>query len=179
MTELNRQLIADLARLSVRYGPDDWDHLLELLEDERRRGQVTRLLRELAASSRARRQNRPKGSRPAPPRAHRVREALAAIGEVDPGRAELLEEVWRKLRQRELLPTLPLIRAFAEATGLKGLGGSKRDQAVTELMEQIVDMPHEELERLMRETVVQDRKLGEEYERWVRLILGQPSSTTE
>lgn len=177
MTELNRQLITDLARLAVRYSPDDWDRLLELLEDERRRGQVTTLLRELAASSRARRQNRPKGSAPA--HAHRVREALAAIGEVDAGRAELLEEVWRKLRQRELLPTLPLIRAFAEATGLKGLNASKRDQAVTELMEQIVDMPHEELERLMRDTVVQDRKLGEEYERWVRLILGQPSSTTE
>ena len=39
----------------------------------------------------------------------------------------------------------------------------KREQAVTELMERLVDMPTEAM-RVMRETVVNDRRRGEEYE---------------
>lgn len=70
---------------------------------------------------------------------------------------------------------MPLVRSFAQATGLKGLQSSKREQAVTELMEYIVAMPPDELQRIMRETVVQDEGgLTAEYERWVSLILGQP-----
>jgi hypothetical protein len=31
----------------------------------------------------------------------------------------------------------------------------------------------------MRQTVVEDRKLGEEYDQWVRLILGRPIGTAD
>ncbi len=84
--------------------------------------------------------------------------------------------MWRKLRQRELLPTMTAVRTFAEATGLKGLESTRREQAVAELIEQLVEMPSDDLEQMMRHTVVEDRKLGDEYERWVRLILQQRST---
>jgi len=175
VTDVNPQLIGDLARLASRYGPDEWERLLHALEDDGQRGQVTMLLRELASTSRSRQRRQVRGSHSSA-RVHRVREALTTIRGADPARAAALEEVWQKLRERELLPTMPLVRSFAQATGLKGLQSSKREQAVTELMEYIVAMPPDELQRIMRETVVQDEGgLTAEYERWVSLILGQPS----
>lgn len=174
MSELNPQLIADLARLATRYAPEEWERLISCLEDEQRRAQISRLLHELAATSRTRRQ----GSRPvqrSSARAPKLREALAQTRDRDPARAELLEGVWLKLRQRELLPTMAMVRAFAEAVGLKGLEATRREQAVTELLEHLVQVPSDVLEQMLRQTIVEDRDLGEEYERWVRLILGRRS----
>jgi hypothetical protein len=94
-------------------------------------------------------------------------------------RADALDQLWSKLRDRELLPTMPMVRTFAAAVGLKGLTSTKRDQAVTELLEQLVGMPLDEVERLMAATVVEDRKLGDEYDRWVRLIIGHPPTGAE
>jgi hypothetical protein len=179
MTQLNPQMIADLARLAARYAPEEWERLIAVLDDERRRSQLSAALQELAAASRARREFRPRGAPKQPGPAKRLRAALTNLREVDPARADLLEDVWLKLRQRELLPTMALVRAFAEETGLKGLESTKREQAVTEVMEQIVDMPAEALEEMMRDTAVQDRQLGEEYEQWVRLILRQRSPTSD
>jgi hypothetical protein len=83
----------------------------------------------------------------------------------------MFEDMWTKLRRRELLPTLAAVRAFAEAVGLKELGANRREQAIVELVRQLVAMPSGDLEQMMHQTVVVDRQLGEEYERWVRLIL--------
>lgn len=175
MTEFNPQMMADLARLAVRYSPEDWERLIECLEDRRRRGQASKLLRELAATSQASR-DRSAVRKRKPPHTPRLRETLARIRDNDPARADLFEEMWRKLRQRELLPTMTAVRTFAEATGLKGLESTRREQAVAELIEQLVEMPSDDLEQMMRHTVVEDRKLGDEYERWVRLILQQRST---
>lgn len=175
MTELNPKLMADLARLTARYPPEDWERLIECLEDRRRRGQVSRLLRELAATSRVR-PGRSTGGKRSPPRTPRLRETLARIRTEDPARADLFDEMWLKLRRRELLPTMATVRAFAEAVGLKGLESSKREQAVAELIERLVEMPSGDLEQMMRQTVVEDRELGKEYERWVHLILRQQST---
>lgn len=176
MTEINRQLLADLARIATRYPADDWLRLADWLEDERRRAQVGALLRELAATSRstAARRSKPRhrgGAVRGASRLPQLRASLAATRETDPARADLLDDIWAKLRQRELLPTMDAMRGFADLLGLKRLNSPKREQAVAEIMEQLVEMPSDKLEQLMQQTVVTDRELGEEYERWVRLIL--------
>jgi len=104
-----------------------------------------------------------------------VRESLAQVRAEDAARADLLEDIWLKLRERELLPTIAAVRVFAQVMGSKGIQSTRRYQAVTELMEQQVALPGDALEHRMRHTVVEDRKLGEEYEEWVRLILGRSS----
>jgi hypothetical protein len=171
MTDANPQLLVDLARLARRYPAEDWQKLLEALEDRGKRAQLSRLLRELAAASSA----RPSRSKTATSRTPRVRAALDRIRREDPVRADLLDEIWAKLRKRELLPTMSALRAFADAAGLKHLESAKREQAVTELLEGLVEMPSDDLEYRMRRTIVTDRKLGAEYERWVRLILERGS----
>jgi hypothetical protein len=171
VNELNHKLVADLALLGGRYPPEDWAYLIACLDDVTLREQVRNLLRELEATSHSVRYRTRPGTRAAV-RTKRLREALERIRATDPVRADGLEQLWEKLRGRELLPTMPMVRAFAAAVGLKGLDSQKREQAVTELLERIVDMPPDELERLMSETVPEDRQLRNEYERWVYLIMG-------
>jgi hypothetical protein len=175
VTGLNQQLIADLARLATRYAPEDWEILLEGLEDEKRRAQIVALLQELAATSRVRPR---KATRDSDHRARlpRVRDALAKARVEDPARAERLEEAWARLRRRELLPDMRSIRAFAEAAGLKGITSAKREQAINEVMELLIGLPTEALERMLQSPVVYDRASGDEYERWVHLILGRDES---
>jgi len=170
MSELNAKLLHDVARLAAKYQPREWEQLAAYLDDPAQREQVKNVLLELASVSRSRRKQAPSRPRRA---AVPVREALARIRQDDPARADLLDDIWLKLRERELLPTIATIRAFADAMGSKGIKSTRRDQAVNELVVQLIELPGDALEQRMRQTVVEDRKLGDEYEQWVRLILGR------
>jgi hypothetical protein len=176
MNEPNPKLLRDLAGLAAKYRPRDWEELAAWLEDEGQRERVQTLLVELASVSRARRKQTTRRVKPRAP-ASRVREALARVRAEDAARADLLDDIWLKLRNRELLPTLTAVRVFGQAMGSKGIQSKRREQAVTELMERLIELPGEALEQRMRQTVVDDRKLGEEYEEWVRLILGRSPGT--
>jgi|GEM_PF-5120173 len=170
-------MVSDLARLATKYKAKEWAELAEWLEDPQRRQAVHNLLVELAvASATAGKQPKPRKRRKVS-QAAKVREQLKKIGVEEPERADLLEDVWLKLRQRELLPSLPALRAFAEALGFKSLKGSRRDQAVTELMTLLIDLPQDSLDRKLREAAVtvEDRSLSDEYQDWVRLILQRPN----
>jgi hypothetical protein len=176
MTDLNAKLLNDLAQLAAKYKASDWESLIAWLEDERRREQLRTLLLEIASVSRTRKKparHRAKRRNPA----SQVREALAQVRGEDAERADLLDDVWLKLRERELLSTIGEVRTFAQAIGLKGINSKRRDQAVTELMERLIEIPGDSLEQRMRETVVNDRGLREEYGEWVRLILGATPGT--
>jgi hypothetical protein len=177
---VNRKLVEDLGRLAARYPPSDWRALLECLEDETRRNQVRELLLDLqfASSSRPRRPTKARSAKKES-RAAIVRDEIRRLRETEPARADFLDDVWMRLRARELLPKMPMVRAFAETVGMKGLEATAREQAVSELMAHLVHVPPESLERSLRETTVDDRQLGEEYERWVRLILGERRGAAE
>jgi hypothetical protein len=172
MMDVNPKLLNDLARLAVKYRKSDWEQLAAWISDEAQREQIRCALLDLAAvsqSARKRPRRRPKKRTPA----SRLREAITKVRGEDAARADLLDNLWLKLRERELLPTLAAVRAFGEAIGSKGIESTRRDQAVTELMERLLEMPGDALEERMRQTVVHDRSLGDEYEEWVRLILGR------
>jgi hypothetical protein len=171
MSELNEKLVADLARLVVRYPAEDWEHLANWLADDRLRDSLRTLLEELATASRA--SGKTKKNTAATNRTKRLREAISRLRLTDPARANEIELLWEKLRSRELLPTMPSVKAFAAAIGLKGLESTKREGAILELLHHLAAMPSGEAERLMANTVVEDRHLGAEYERWTQLIMGQ------
>jgi hypothetical protein len=177
MNELNPKLLSDLARLAAKYRAKDWEQLAAWLDDEKQRDQLRVLVLELAAVSappRKRRSTRSK--RPSP--ASKVREKLAKMRVDDPARADLLEDTWLKLRERELLPTIADVRAFAQVMDPKGIQASRRDHAVTELLGLLIELPADSLEDKMRQTVVEDRNLGAEYQQWVKLILRSPRGTS-
>jgi hypothetical protein len=178
MTEPNYKLLSDLARLAAKYRPKDWEQLAAWLDDESQRQRLQTLMTELAAVSRAPRK-KPARRTKAPAPASRLRKELAKVRREDTRRADLLEDIWLKLRERELLPTTAAVRSFAQAMGSKQATSSRRDQAIIELMHLLIQLPGGALEERMRQTVVTDRKLGEEYEEWVRLILGRVSDARD
>ncbi|MDQ6615693.1 MAG: hypothetical protein M3083_13370 [Actinomycetota bacterium] len=174
MTRPNPGLVADLARLAAKYPPDDWDALSGFLRDPDRLAELAEMADRLGSASRNRARQVKHASR-----GPSVREALARLCGEDPARAERLEEVWARLRRRELLPEMRSVRAFAEATGLKTLESTRREQAVAEVMTQILDLPSDELAAALIHASAPDRELGEEYGRWVQLILGRDADRAD
>lgn len=170
MTEPNPQLITDLARLVAKYSPSDWDGLLGFLRDPKRQADLVEVVEQLATVSR-----RQRLAGIGAGLSGEVRKALRRIRTQDPAQADLLEDVWARLRRRDLLPDMRAVRAFSDAVGLKGLDATRRDQAVTEVMKHIVDLSIGDLVTAMERAATADRSLGEEYERWVHLILARPS----
>ena len=173
MTHLDPRLLKDLSRLAQRYPPEQWSLLAAWVNDDRNQRKVAYVLQELAEASRSARQ-RP-SSRAASSRAEAIRRTIKEMQGEDPERAAALEGLWDKLRARELLRTMAAMRSFVAHAGLGDLGSSRRDQAVTELMEQLVALPRDEIDRIARTPSTDGRDLGEEYERWVRLILDRKS----
>jgi hypothetical protein len=171
LTDINLRLVADLARLVSRYDAEDWAALSRLLQDAESRKALAAMLDELAqASARQRSTGRPQ--RPASP--SNIRGRLAELEKTDPERAQVLNDLWMKVRSREVLPDTASVRAFSEAVGIKTLVVRRRDQAISEILEHLITLPDVELQdALSRATIRVDRRLGEEYEKWVALILGR------
>jgi len=179
---LNTNLLGELARLASKYEPDEWSALLDAIKDERRRAEVVALLEELATVS-GRSRLKPRRGPRKQAGASRVaagvlRERLAALRETDPTRADVLDGLWVKLRSKELLGDMPSLRAFAEATGIKGLQAPRREQAVHEVVLHLMDLPKADLEHaLERASKQRGQAFGQEYERWVNMIMSGGSDT--
>lgn len=94
--------------------------------------------------------------------------------------AKVLEDLWRRLRGRELFPDMGSLRAFAETAGMKEFRPTKREQAITALLRHLIELPLAELRTTLARPVTSTAARTDEYERWVELILGrgEPPGTT-
>jgi hypothetical protein len=173
-SDLNTKLVADLARLVTRYSPDDWRTLLLLFENEETRKLVVLLLDELAhASARRRSSNSPSRSTTSAS----IRQRLDEMGEAEPAHAHLLADLWARIRSRELLPEMSNLRVFSEEIGMKTLASRNRDQAASEVIGHLMNISEMDLKAALKAASAGvERKLGEEYENWVRLILDRDSA---
>lgn len=167
-SRVNPALIADLARLTRRYPPEDWQALLALLNDESERGRMIALLEELSQASRQVRSKKPGGAKTSTSR------LLESLNATDPQKAELLRDLRLRLLARDLFPSLSDLRAFAAALGLEDLpSAKKREQNVNYLVRCLADLPYDHVVQALSKTTASGRDLGGEYERWVRLILAR------
>jgi len=170
---VNPKLIADLARLAARYGPEDWKALSRLLKDEESRALVATMIDELAKASRRSRQ-RPNNRTARAVVRPTMRDRLAQLRQADPERADLLNDLWVRIRNRELLADMTSLRAFSEAIGMKTLLAGRHEQAASEVVQHLMSLPPEALGvALSRSTLKVDRELGDEYDQWVSLILNR------
>ncbi len=174
MTDLDPRLLKDLGRLAQRYPPEQWSLLAAWVDDDRNQRKLAHLLREMTEASRSAR-DRPGPTRAPSSRAETIRKTIKEMQEEDPERAAALEALWEKLRAREMLRTMAEMRSFVAHAGLNDLGSTRREQAVAELMVQLMALPKDDVERIARAPSIEDRDLGEEYERWVQLILDRKS----
>ncbi|MCA1702067.1 MAG: hypothetical protein LC808_01860 [Actinobacteria bacterium] len=91
---INPDLLSDLARLAGRYPPEEWQLLIQWLEDPSRRRELALVLDELAAAS-TRRRARPSAER-RPGRSQPVPKRIDVVRATDPDRATVLEDLWRQ-----------------------------------------------------------------------------------
>ncbi len=174
MNEAKRDdLLRDLAKLLVKYGPEDWRHLISALQDEAyRRSVISALEALLPLTGVARREGKREAAWP------RARPAglLAELETQDPRRHELLSTFRRHMLERRLLGSARALEEFARVCGIEGPIPAKRPQAVNVLLRNLSARPMEELERLLKqvgppEAPREGRDFGAEYEHWVDLIL--------
>lgn len=168
--EINRDLVADLARLARRYPPEDWDAILRWLEDDTRRQQLSSLLRQLSIVSKRVMPPRKREKRP-----QSIGRLLEEMRSTEPAKAELLRDLYRRLLTRELLPTPASLREFIEIAGLESSSTQKREQATNQLIRQLASLQHDDIKKALEVASTGPRDLGKEYERWVALILGRSS----
>jgi hypothetical protein len=164
MTSDDSKLIKDLARLASRYGPEDFATLGRLIREGSLESLLIKALEDLAtasASSNARK-----------PPSKTIVAKLNALRDTDPRRAELLSDLRSRLQAGEVLPTLASLRAFGEMLGMKELQATRREKAVPIILEHLLALPDRDFEAALEQAANQpDRQLGDEYDRWVSLIL--------
>lgn len=171
---INMDLIYDLARLARKYTPEDWGDLLRLLNDDESRRQVINLLQEIREVSSTNRKRSSKLHK-----ITRIPDLLKDVRAKDPEKGIILSEFWKRLRNHELLVKVSNIRMFANTIGLQDITATKRDQAIGELMRQLIALPTDKIEDALTKTTVEPRDFSEEYERWVSLILSHKRDSKE
>jgi alanyl-tRNA synthetase len=168
--ESNKDLLIDLARLVKKHPPEEWESVINWFKDEERREKLLAIIQELAGvSKKIHDKSRRKRNIPG------IAYLLDEVRQIDPQKAELLRQFWNKLRSREVLPTFSTMRMFAEAAGLPIISAKKREQAVNELMRQFMNLPYDEIQDTLQKALIARSNFGEDYGRWVDLILGNRS----
>jgi hypothetical protein len=174
MDQINRELLVDLCRLVRRYSSQDWQGIIKWLEDDERRMQFVTLLRELAITSKeVASKSRRKENQPG------IIHFFENLRRIDPVKASLLEEFRSKLQARNVLPTLGDLRIFADSIGFKSFSPRRREEAITQIIKHLGNLPYEEIQKALQKTLIAPRDLGKEYEQWVNLILGRSPSRAD
>jgi hypothetical protein len=164
-------LLADIARLIVKHGPQPFEDLAQRLRDGRLIDDLAALL---DASAQAGRQSkRPLGSK------HTGAKALIGINEIlrqceveSPEKAHSLRQLHEKLIAGTLLPTLRDIRHFAEDNGLPTVTAKSRNKAILSLIRAVSSLPLERITSLMVRALQLEQKGERTLEGWTDVILG-------
>jgi CDP-glycerol glycerophosphotransferase (TagB/SpsB family) len=174
--DLNGKLIGDLGRLAAKYPSDDWRALLSALNDKESRDQVAALLEELISSSSRQGTRTVKQSSILPD----LRERLEHLNKSEPDRARILNDLWLRLRSKELLPDMPSVRSFAENIGIKELTVKKREQAVPAIVLHLARLAQSDFDSTLASALGgRNADIDEDYGRWVEMILGSGPSGTD
>lgn len=161
------QLLAELARLIDRYGPEGFATLASVLrnpEEARELAAVVEgaLVVRRPTNSRKRQSNRmPLGSR-----------ILETLKKSEPEKYELLASFRDDFAAGKILPSIRRVRGFADENGMMLGSVSSRDKAVTPLLRYMAALPLSRVQTLVQETACEqadDRSLAS----WSDVIMGR------
>lgn len=173
MSKVNPDLLLEVARLLQKYPRKDWQDLLAALRDD----SSMRTFEELAetmASPRLRRsiptqiRTRTRGTRPPS-----VTVLLQRLRQSDPQKAEMLSQFRTLALGRQIFQSTTDLRNFAHATGLKLSNDVEREKVVSDLVRAMASMTNDEIRNRLSSLSAQSENLSEDYERWVKIILGK------
>ena len=154
MPKVNPVLLFDLARVFGRYTPDEWRDLMLALQNPAFHDQLLYFVEQ------ARRISDESRRRPAP---------SSRAAELEFRRAILINQIRSDLRSRPLAE----LRELAAYLDLDADPRSKRDGLIKSIVRTLSTKTLAEIRKTASASLIDDT-IGEDYDRWGRLIMGTP-----
>ncbi len=157
------ELLADLARLYKKYGPDVFEQLASRVSSPAFAETLASILKETAHVGRLTKSTHQAEVRRRPPHAERehggritkstarpsLRKELHELNITNPEKYHLLESFASDIKSRRLLAKVRDIRRFAAENGLPPITAKSHDQAVSYFIRALLPLPLDELTKML------------------------------
>ena len=166
-------LVAEIGRLLVEYPEKDWRALADRLRDRE-------LVEDIAAAIDDALRLRASPVEKSRKVRHPARESvIAKVARVDRAKAERLSALKSRLMDRDARLPFAHIRSFASSLGIKEDLSNRRDQAVNEIVHHLAAKTSDEIDHTLKTALSLQPTEGQEFDRWVKLILGDSTPKEE
>ena len=163
-------LVAAIGRLLVEYPAKDWRALANCLRDQTFVNEIATAIdnsiAEVAKAKQKAKKTRPK----------RRLSVLAQVAQEDEAKFEVLSALNSQLTENTQGVTLADIRRFADSLGMKEELPRRRAQAVNHIIRYLASRRTEEIKAILHSDFSLQQPAGQEFDRWVDLILGDEAS---
>lgn len=157
-------LIAEIGRLFIEYPAKDWKLLADHIRDPALIDDIVATIEQGIAHA-AKATEKTKEERPK----RRVSRKPRVLPE-DEAKAKILTMLKSRLADKTLTPVN--IREFASLLGMKEKLATHRERAGNQIIRYLANKSTEEIEAALRMMLPVERPVGQEFDRWVSLILG-------
>ncbi|MCY4441528.1 MAG: hypothetical protein OXE53_15140 [Deltaproteobacteria bacterium] len=164
-------MVAEIGRLLIEYPEKDWRELAGYLKDRALVENIATAIDDAIALT-AKLPQKVKKERPKPSMSE-----LARVAQEDKEKAETLTALKSRLADKDKTVTLAYIREFASSLGMKEELANRREQAVNQIIQYLATKTTEEIEAALNTMLPVQQSSGQEFDRWVHLILGGDAST--
>lgn len=165
-------LLAEIGRLLVEYPEKDWKSLADRLRNRALFDDIATAIDDAVVVVAKSAAEKTKKDRP-----KRRMSSLARVAQEDKAKAEILSALKSRLTDKDKTVTLAYIRGFASSLGMKEELASRREQVVNQIVHYLATKSTEEIEAALRMALPVQQPRGQEFDRWVDLILGGDAST--
>jgi aspartokinase len=173
LTQVNPELLLEVARLARKYPTGDWRNLLAVLKDDSSLKTLVELAETMSQPRTSKRLSILSGDTHPTTRQAPVTTLLRKIGTENQEKAEVLKKFRTLAVSRQLFESTSDLRDFAISLGLKVSNNEDRERVTNDLIRMMSGMETSELtEKLSSFTVIKSN-LSQDYERWVKIILGK------
>lgn len=161
-------LLADLAKLLSKYGPETFETLAKSLSAPDTMQSLVKALRDTAIFGQQARLSRraPNSDK----HAGSVHDELVALERFDPQKHELLTKLYQGLQDKSVLPTFRDLKDFAAGQGLPPIKGGTRQKAIGPFIRSMIALPISELSQKLQALKSYSRS-DRGLEGWSKIIL--------
>ena len=160
-------LMAEIARLLVEYPEKDWKILADGLRNRALAEEIATAIDDAIATV-TKSVEKSKKERQKP------REStIAKVARDDKAKADKLAALKSRLADQDRRLPIAYIRGFANSLGMKGQLARRRDQAINQIIVYLATKTIDEIEGILHTALPPQQTQGEEFDRWVNLILGR------
>ena len=172
-SERTFELLKEVSRLLVKYGPDTFDDLARYLANPGTRDQLLEILRTVAVAGRKSKLASTRGqpklfSKPG------ADQFLGRLAELEPEKSQLLSAFRDDLMTKNVLPSLRDLKSFASDNGLIPPTATSRDKAIEPLIKSLSHRTMGEVEAIIQRARVRSESGDRTLEGWADIILKRP-----